>query len=400
VSARRDFDVLIAGGGMVGAALAALLASGAATRALRVALVEPQAALPPQPSEPLELRVSALSRAGERLLLAVGAWPLLAPRQPCPYERMIVWDEASPAAGAETLVFDAAEAGEPNLGHIAENRAVAAALIERALALGVTLLRSPVVGLELNPDAAHVALGGRTVTAGLAVAADGAESPLRALAGVAGEGRPYPQEAIVTHLATELPHGHAARQRFLATGPLGLLPLADGRVSIVWSTSPAEAGRLVALDAAAFGAAVTAASDGVLGALTVTAPRARFPLKRFNASTYVATRLVLVGDAAHTVHPLAGQGVNQGFLDVLALAAELGRAVAAGEDPGDARPLGRYARARRADNALMGAALDGIFRAFTDERAVVRTGRRLALRLVNRAQPLKRLLIDRALGVP
>jgi 2-octaprenylphenol hydroxylase len=400
VSARRDFDVLIAGGGMVGAALAALLASGEATRGLRVALVEPQPALPLLPADPLELRVSALSRAAERLLIAVGAWPLLAARAPCAYERMIVWDEASPPGGAETLVFDAAEAGEPNLGHIAENRAVAAALLERALALGVTLLRSPVTGLEATADAAHATLGGRTVGAGLVVAADGADSPLRALGGIAGEGGPYPQEAIVTHLASEAPHGHAARQRFLASGPLGLLPLADGRVSIVWSTSPAEAARLAALDEAAFGAAVTAASDGVLGALTVTAPRARFPLRRFNASSYVATRLVLVGDAAHTVHPLAGQGVNQGFLDALALAAELGRAVAAGEDPGDARALGRYARARRADNALMGAALDGIWRAFTDDRALVRTGRRLSLRLLSRAPPLKRLLIGRALGAP
>jgi 2-polyprenylphenol 6-hydroxylase len=400
MSARRDFDVLIAGGGMVGAALAALLAGGAATRGLKLALIEPQPALPPLPADPLDLRVSALARAGERLLLATGAWPLLAPRQPCPYERMVVWDAASPAAGAETLVFDAAEAGEPNLGHIVENRAVAAALIERALALGVTLLRSPVTGLELGADAARATLGGRAVSAGLVVAADGADSPLRLLAGLAGEGAAYPQEAIVTHLAPELAHAATARQRFLPTGPLGLLPLADGRVSIVWSTTPAEAERLMALDEAGFAAAVTRASDGVLGALATTAPRAKFPLRRFNAASYAAQRLVLVGDAAHTVHPLAGQGVNQGFLDALALAAELGRAVAAGEDPGDARALGRYARARRADNALMGAALDAIFRVFTDPRAPVRRGRRLGLRLVNRAAPLKRLLIDRALGGP
>jgi len=394
----RDFDVLIAGGGMVGTALAAQLAAGEATRALKVALVEPQPALAPLPGEPLDLRVSALARAGERLLRSVGAWPLLAPRRPCPYERMIVWDAASPPAGPQTLRFDAAEAGEPNLGHIVENRAVAAALTERALALGVALIRSPVTGLDLGADGARAAIGGRTLTAGLVVAADGADSPLRQLAGLGGAFAPYPAEAIVTHLAAELPHDGAARQRFLASGPLGILPLADGRVSIVWSTTPAQAARLAALDDAAFGAAVTSASDGVLGALAATAPRLRFPLRRFNASSYAATRLVLIGDAAHTVHPLAGQGVNQGFLDVLALVAELGRALAAGEDPGDARPLGRYARARRADNALMGAALDAIFRVFTDERAIVRRGRRLGLQLVNQAAPLKRLLVDRALG--
>jgi 2-octaprenylphenol hydroxylase len=313
---------------------------------------------------------------------------------------MLVWDEASSPGGPETLCFDAAEAGEPNLGHIVENRAIAAALIERALAAGVTLLRSPVTGLELGPDAARATIAGRSVSSALIVAADGADSPLRALAGLAGEPVHYPQEAIVTHLDPEVAHGATARQRFLATGPLGLLPLADGRVSIVWSTTPAEAARLAALDDAAFGAAVTRASDGVLGALAPTAPRARFPLRRFNAASYAATRLVLVGDAAHTVHPLAGQGVNQGFLDVHALAQELGRALGAGEDPGDARPLGRYARARRADNAVMGAALDAIFRTFTAEQAALRTGRRLGLRLVNGAAPLKRLLITRALGTP
>jgi 2-octaprenylphenol hydroxylase len=400
VTPRREFDVLIAGGGMVGAALAALLAGGERTRTLRVGLVEPQPALAPSLQDPVELRVSALSRAGERLLRSVGAWALVEPRHPCAYERMIIWDGASAPAGDETLVFDAAEAGEPNLGHIVENRVVAAALIERALALGVTLLRSPVTGLELDPDVARATVGGRAVTAGLVVAADGADSPLRQLAGLGGDGEAYPAEAVVTHLRPERPHGAAARQRFLATGPLGILPLADGRVSIVWSTTPEEAARLVALDDAAFAAAVTAASDGVLGGLAVTAPRVRFPLRRFNASSYAATRLVLVGDAAHTVHPLAGQGVNQGFLDVLALADELGRALAEGGDPGDARALGRYARARRADNALMGAALDALFRVFTDGRAAVRHGRRLGLRAVNRAAPLKRLLIGRALGAP
>jgi len=400
MSARRDFDVLIAGGGMVGAALAARLATLPATQALRVALIEPHPALTPLPEEPLDLRVSAISRAGEELLRATGAWGLLAPRRPCAYERMLVWDEASSPAGAETLRFDAAEAGEPNLGHIVENRAIAAALIERALASGVTLIRSPVTGLELSADAACAVLGGRTVSSALIVAADGADSPLRTLAGLAGEPLRYPQEAIVAHLTPELAHGATARQRFLATGPLGILPLADGRVSIVWSTTPDEAARLAALDDAAFGEAVTRASDGVLGALATTTPRARFPLRRFNAASYAATRLVLVGDAAHTVHPLAGQGVNQGFLDAHALAEELGRALAEGCDPGDARPLGRYARARRADNALMGAALDAIFRVFTAEHAALRSGRRLGLRLVNGAAPLKRLLITRALGAP
>lgn len=398
MSARPDYDLLIAGGGMVGSGLAALVAAAEATRGLRIALVEPKPALAPLPGEPLDVRVSALSRAALRLLVAAGAWSLVDARLPCAYERMIVWDSTAPAAGPDTLVFDAAEVGEPDLGHVVENRAVAAALLERALAAGVTLIKSPVTGLELDADLARVALGERTVTTGLVVAADGADSPLRRLAGLGGEASAYPQEAFVAHLGSELPHGSAARQRFLPEGPLALLPLADGRVSVVWSTRPERAAALAALDDLAFSAAVTAASDGVLGRLTLSSSRPRFPLRHFNAGSYRGTRLALIGDAAHSVHPLAGQGVNQGFLDALALAAVIGAAVQDGEDPGDPRVLGRYARPRQAENALMGAALDGIFRIFTDERPLVRRGRRLGLGLVNRSRGLKRLLIAQAQG--
>jgi 2-octaprenylphenol hydroxylase len=398
VSTGRDYDVLIAGAGMVGAGLAARLATGEATRRLRIALVDPNPALPPLPGEPLDLRVSALSRAGERLLREAGAWPLVEARGACAYERMVIWDGAAAPHGPDTLAFDAAEAGEPNLGHIVENRAVAAALVERAVAAGVTLVRGSVTGLALERDLARVALAGREVPVGLVVAADGADSPLRHLAGLGGEPVAYPQEAIVAHLAPAAPHRGTAHQHFLDDGPLALLPLADGRVSLVWSTTPAAAAALVALDDAAFADAVTRASDGVLGRLLPTTPRVKFPLRRFNAAAYAATRFALVGDAAHTVHPLAGQGVNQGLLDVTALAGELAAALARGGDVGDPGPLGRYARARRADNALMGAALDGIYRTFTDARPFVMVGRRAALRLANQAGPLKRLLVGRALG--
>ena len=398
MSARLDYDLLVAGGGMVGSALAALLATGEATQGLRIALVEPKPALAPLPGEALDVRVSAFSRAALRLLLATGAWPLLAARSPCAYERMIVWDSTAPAAGPDTLAFDAAEVGEPDLGHVVENRAVAAALLERALGAGVTLITSPVTGLDLHADVARVALGERTVTAGLVAAADGADSPLRHLAGLGGEATAYPQEAFVAHLRSELPHGGAARQRFLPEGPLALLPLTDGRVSLVWSTRPEQAVVLAAQDDEAFSAAVTAASDGVLGRLTLSTARPRFPLRHFNAGSYRGTRLALIGDAAHSVHPLAGQGVNQGFLDARALAAVIATAIEDGEDLGDPRVLGRYARARQAENALMGAALDGIFRIFTDERELVRRGRRLGLGLVNRSRGLKRLLIGHAQG--
>jgi 2-octaprenylphenol hydroxylase len=351
----------------------------------------------PLPQEPLDVRVSAVSRAAQRLLIEVGAWPLLAARAPAAYERMIVWDAEEPIVGPNTLVFDAAEIGEPDLGHIIENRAVRAALIERSIALGVSLLRSPVTCLHLDRDRAAIDLGDRRVTASLVVAADGADSPMRHLAGLGGEPTLYPQTAIVTHLQPEQPHGAVARQRFLSGGPLALLPLADGRVSLVWSLPPEEADAHMALDDVAFCSVVTAASDGVLGRLAVTAPRASFPLRRFNAATYTTDRFVLVGDAAHAVHPLAGQGVNQGFLDALALAEEILKAIKLGGDLGDPGPLGRYSRSRHADNALFGAALDTIYRVYTDERDWVRHGRRALLGLAQRLGPIKQHLVSRAL---
>lgn len=394
---RPDFDVVIGGGGMVGAALATLLASRAGSGALRIALIEPRPTLMPLPQEPLDVRVAAVSRAGQRLLTEVGAWSLLASRAPAAYEQMIVWDAQDPVQGANTLIFDAAEIGEPDLGHIIENRAIAASLIERAVALGVTLLRTPVVGLTLERERALVDLGERRVSASLVVAADGADSPMRHLAGLGGDPTPYPQTAIVTHLRPEKPHGAAARQRFLPGGPLALLPLADGRVSLVWSLPPAQADTLMALNEEAFSSAVTAASDQVLGRLEVVAPRASFPLRRFNATHYATTRFVLVGDAAHAVHPLAGQGVNQGFLDVLALADEILAERARRGDMGDPGPLGRYARARQADNALFGAALDSIYRVYTDERDWIRGARRRLLGLAQRLGPVKQHLVSRAL---
>ena len=398
MSGRRDFDVVIVGGGLVGAACAALLNQSDATSGLKVALIEPAPAAAPRAGEPLDLRVAALSHAASALVREVGAWPALAARRPCAYERMVVWDASAPVEGPDTLVFDAAEAGVADLGHIAENRAVTAALIERALAGGTVLLGDAVGGLELGADLARVQSGERRLLARLVIGADGADSAARGYAGLAVEGGAYPQQALVAHLAPERSHAHTARQRFLASGPLALLPLEDGRVSLVWSTSPAHAAELAALDDAAFGAAVTAASDGVLGELKASGPRARFPLRRLHAPRYVATRFALVGDAAHTVHPLAGQGVNQGFLDVARLVAELGAALTRGEDPGDARALARYARARRAENLLVGGVLDGLWHLFADERGFVRNARRAGLGVVNRTGPLKRFFIDRALG--
>lgn len=397
--APRDFDVVIVGGGMVGAALAALLAGERATARLRIAVLEPKPATPPQPGEPLDIRVSALSRASQRLLERTGAWTAVAARGASAYRRMVVWDEKGAAGGDGCVEFDAAELGEPDLGHICENRSVQSALLAGALERGVTLLRSGVEGLELDAAAATLQLGdGRRLRAALVVAADGADSRVRALAGIATRGWPYSQHGLIGHLTPEKPHAETAWQRFLPTGPLALLPLADGRVSMVWSTLPAAAEALLALDDAAFGERVTAASAGILGRLQPASSRAAFPLRLNHALEYTRPRLALVGDAAHAVHPLAGQGVNLGFMDCAVLAEVLGAATAAGADPGEHRALRRYERQRKAENLPALAVLDGLKRLFSNDDPALSWLRRSGLSLVDAAPPVKRLFMRRALG--
>ena len=397
---KRDFDLVVVGGAMAGAAVAALAAADARTGGLRIALLEPKPTPAPAPGEPLDLRVSALSRASQQLLVKTGAWAAVRARGAAGYQRMVIWEERSEPGGRDALVFDAAELGEPDLGRIAENRAVQAALTESALAHGVVLLRTGLATVTPGGDAATVATAdGREYRAGLVVGADGAESAVRRQAGIEVRATDYDQRAVVAHLRPERPHGDGAYQRFLDTGPLALLPLADGRVSLVWSTTPALAEELVRCDEAQFADRVTAASAGVLGRLEATTPRASFPLRLVHARRYAADRIALVGDAAHTVHPLAGQGINLAFLDAAALVDVLGDAVEAGDDPGELRVLRRYERWRKAEALPAIVLLDGLKRLFSGGDEFKSRLRRGGLGLVQAARPLKRLLVQRALGV-
>jgi 2-octaprenylphenol hydroxylase len=303
-------------------------------------------------------------------------------------------------AGPDALVFDAALLGEPDLGHIGENRCIQAALTARAEALGVVLLRAEFATLEATRDAARITLGdGREFRAGLVVGADGAESAVRRQAGIETRGREYGQRAVVAHLASERPHEATARQRFLDTGPLALLPLADGRSSLVWSTLPDVAMELTQCPDADFAERVTAASAGVLGRLVPTTPRVSFPLRLLHARSYVAERVALVGDAAHTVHPLAGQGINLAFLDAAALVDVAGDALAAGDEPGERSVLRRYERWRKSEALPAIALLDGLQRLFIGGNPLKSRLRQGALGLAQSAGPFKRLLMQRALGV-
>lgn len=397
---KRDFDVLIVGGGMAGAAAAALLARHPRTATLRVAVLEPNPATPPTAHEALDLRVSAMSRASQNLLELTGAWPAVAARGAAAYQRMVVWDERATPDGPGALDFQAAEIGEPDLGHIVENRAVQTALLEQAVAAGVVLLRSGIASLSVRDTSARVGTAdGREFAAALVIGADGSGSALRSLAGIAARGWDYEQRAVIAHLRCEHPHRNTAWQRFLDTGPLALLPLADGRVSLVWSTSPELAGELVDCAADEFAGRVTTAVAGVLGRLEADTTRVAFPLRLLHARQYAAARIALIGDAAHTVHPLAGQGINLAFLDVAALVDVVGDALAAGDDPGEVRALRRYERWRKAEVLPAIAFLDGIQRLFRGGEALKTWLRRDGLDLVGAAAPLKRALMRRALGV-
>ncbi|MGH8198356.1 MAG: FAD-dependent monooxygenase [Steroidobacteraceae bacterium] len=396
---KRDFDVVIVGGAMAGAGTAALLASTPATASLRVALVEPKPASLSADDAPLDLRVSALSRASQQLLERTGAWPAVAARAAA-YRRMVIWEERMDPAGAGALVFDAAELGEPDLGHIAENRSAQAALIERAQAAGVVLLRAGLTRLQIASDAIRVSLGdGREYHAGLVVGADGTESSVRQQAGIDARAWDYRQHALVAHLRPERPHGETAWQRFLDTGPLALLPLADGRVSLVWSTLPELAQQLAQCEESEFADRVTRSSAAVLGRLVPTTARASFPLRLLHARRYAIDRIALVGDAAHTVHPLAGQGINLAFLDAAALVDVLGTAVESGDDPGELRVLRRYERWRKAEALPAIVLLDGIKRLFFGSNPVQSRLRQGALGIAQSVRPIKRFLMQRALGV-
>jgi 2-octaprenylphenol hydroxylase len=400
MSAPASHDVVIVGGGPVGAALGALLARQAAPGdASRILLLERQWPARPVADAPPSLRVSALSRASERVLAAAGAWPAIAAGRRSPYERMHVWPETAAPRGPGSLTFDAAELSEPDLGCIVENPLLQWAALEAFTAAGGSTRSAAVSALHFDASSVRVETSAGEVTARLVVGADGARSAVRALAGLPAEIQDYGQTAVVAVVRPERPHERTAWQRFLGEGTLALLPLPDGDCSIVWSLPQASARHRLECPPEEFSRLVTAASDGVLGELELRGARAGFPLRRLEAPRYALERCVLVGDAAHMVHPLAGQGVNLGFLDAAALAQVLAGARDEREDPGALRVLRRYERWRKGDNQLVGTAIDGFnrFLSFGRDRA----GRfaQRGLGWVEGSAIAKRLLIERAMGL-
>ncbi len=392
-------DLLIVGAGMVGSALAlALKDSG-----LKILLLDgsPLSVKPFAAELPFEPRVSALSAASQRILERLGAWAGITGRRTSPYAHMQVWD----GSGTGEIHFSAASVHAEVLGHIVENRVVQDALLDCLHGTAIEML--PNARLEQmrrsGDDWLLTLADGRTLRAPLVVAADGANSAVRRLTGCETREWDYQHHAIVTSVRCSRPHQQTAWQRFTDHGPLAFLPLArDGQqdwCSIVWSTTPELAERAMAIDDAAFCRELELAFEGRLGQVLSADPRVCVPLRQRHAKRYVAEGLVLIGDAAHTIHPLAGQGVNLGFLDAAVLAQVLLHAADRGERLADVRVLSRYERRRMPHNLALMAAMEGFERLFQADSLAVRLLRNTGLKWVNNMPEAKAVFVRQALGL-
>jgi len=390
---QHQFDVIVVGAGMVGTALALALGR----HDFKVALVDARAPQLEWPQDGYDIRVSAITRASQQVFESLDAWSVMQAERISPYRDMHVWD----AGGDGVIHFDSAEIGEADLGHIIENRVIIKGLHQRlAEQKNITAFwPRQSTKLDLNASQARLFLeDGTELQARLLVGADGARSWVRQQAGICVKGWDYDQVALVTWVKPEMFHQETAWQRFLATGPLAFLPLTEGYCSIVWSTSPAHAAQLQAMEPDRFAQELQAAFENKLGAIEAVGPRAMFPLRSFETQHYILPRLALVGDAAHTIHPLAGQGVNLGLADMASLVQVLIEAQQQQRDIGSEKILRRYERWRRADNRSMLLAMDGFKRLFSTDQSLLRWVRNLGLNLTDRSLPIKRLIMHQALG--
>jgi 2-octaprenyl-6-methoxyphenol hydroxylase len=384
-------DVLIVGGGMVGLTLAAAL-GGAGISVAVVDRSDMNATVVPE----FDGRASAIAAGSRAVLNAIGAWPAMAPHAG-PILEIRVTDGASPLF----LHYDSRDLGDGPLGHIVENRHIRLALLERIGALDSVRIIGGRGVISNDRDvlgATAVLDDGTEITSQLIVAADGRNSPLRQDAGIGVTGWDYGQTGIVCTVAHERPHRGIAQERFLTPGPFAILPMTGNRSSIVWTERTDVAKRLMALDDAAFKDELARRFGDYLGELDVVGPRFSYPLSLVHAERYIDNRLALIGDAAHGMHPIAGQGFNIGIRDVAALAEVIVDAARLGLDLGAETGLERYQRWRRFDNTVMLALTDGLNRLFSNEITPVRLARDAGLAAVNRMPGLKRVLMRHAMG--
>ena len=389
---KEQFDVVIVGGGMVGSAVACCLGNSG----LKVALIEAHQPEPFSEQQPHDLRVSALSIASRNILQAVGAWDGITSRRYCPFKRMRVWETAG------DTTFNSNDIKAPELGYIVENRITQLALLERIPAFSNVELIMPqaITKISYNGLDSEIALAdGRVLQARLLVAADGGQSKARQVVGLGVTSWDYNQHALVIYIETGYPQQDITWQRFVSSGPQAFLPLNGNYASIVWYQSPDEVRRLQALSYEQLQAEMVAAFPDCLGEVKQVLGTASFPLKRQHAQHYVKPGVALVGDAAHMINPLAGQGVNIGLLDAAALAEVLVDAHKRGKDIADIAVLKRYEAMRRNENLKMMTVMDVFYQSFSNDILPVKFIRNLGLGLAQRLTPVRNKVMKAAMGL-
>lgn len=390
------YDVLIVGGGMVGLTLANVLANASGGSSLHIGVIEQRA--PSPVTNEIDNRVSAISRASMQVFQSTGVWDAMVQQRACAFQEMHVWD----ATGAGSIHFDSAELGLDALGCIIENT-----IIQQALLQGIKsadevdwLCPNRIESIECSEERHRISLeNGETLECQLLVGADGAKSLVREAAGIEFNRLSYDQQGIVCTVVTEQPHADTAWQCFLTTGSLAFLPLVDGRSSIVWSLDESRVEEILALDDASFCRELEQAFGYQLGAVKATSKRAVFPLNHGHVNQYVQQGLALVGDAAHNIHPLAGQGANLGFLDAACLAEVVLHAKQAGRQWWALHTLRKYERARKGDNRLMETSMTGFKLLFGNENPLLSMLRNAGLGLTDQIPLLKYQLMKHAMGI-
>ena len=389
-----DADVVVVGGGIIGGTFAALLGQAGVKVILLDASVRQLNSL-----KKVDARVFAITRASEQILKKAGAWRRIDENNIACFRKMHVWDEQ----GIGEINFDSAELCQPTMGYIISHQVIVDALQEKLLDMeNVRCIWSESPAFIKTEDD-HILLrteNGLQFRSKLIVAADGGNSKIRSLANIHYQKHDYNQSALACVVTTEYPHGEIARQRFLKRGPLAFLPMVESNQSaIVWSTSPDQAQRMKEMDKAAFHFELEEAFAHELGEIKESSERIVFPLSRAQAEQYVQPRLALIGDSAHTVHPLAGLGANLGLLDAAVLAEELINTVEKGRDPGRLQVLRRYERWRKGENHNVMYLMDGFKHLFENEMQSVQWLRNFGLDMVDSFPLAKHAIMKRAMGL-
>ncbi|WP_415884997.1 UbiH/UbiF/VisC/COQ6 family ubiquinone biosynthesis hydroxylase [Neptuniibacter sp. QD37_6] len=389
------YDVVIVGGGMVGATIACALGNSP----LSVAVLESRYPAEYEASQPNDLRVSAISVASENILQRVGAWEGILSRRSCPYRRMKVWEASEEKASTE---FISDNIGRDHLGHIVENRVIQLALLERLQTFENVDLICPaeVEVIDYSPGSSIVRLkDDREIIGRLLIAADGGESRVRQAAGIGVTRWDYEQHALVASVTTKFAQEDITWQQFTPTGPLAFLPLSGNNASLVWYNTPDNVKRLLAQDDESFMQELKSTFPDALGEIDQLLSRGAFPLRRQHAQEYVLEGLALAGDAAHMIHPLAGQGVNIGLLDAAALSEVILAAANTGEDITELALLKEYEKQRRKHNLLMMQTMDAFYRVFSNQNGPLKVLRNIGLGLAGRVTPAKNKVMQFAMGL-